>query len=232
MPKKLLLRQKARESRDSSTESSSEEESQSSQQRVAIKEMEFRKRRGEKIKALMERDKLFQDDDDDFYKNCKYFADQGDSNQEDTSYREEGNEKLDSYDSDFGKDDDDDKNQDDDKDESEYHGRGRPGRKRKVTLRVKRYQIQKKVYKKKSPKKPKPDRSGDDDDISSSEHQKEQKKKFIHDYFTQDQLIREAIQTELKNKYPIPLPSLGSPSRSSCASRKRRRTTSSPAPGR
>ncbi|KAM3133206.1 hypothetical protein pb186bvf_014634 [Paramecium bursaria] len=63
---------------------------------IAIKEMEFRKKRGERIKQLMNNEQK-----DDFWDNNKYFNKEI-NNSEDESYQQKQGEKSDSYDSDFG----------------------------------------------------------------------------------------------------------------------------------
>ncbi|CAD8162776.1 unnamed protein product [Paramecium octaurelia] len=126
----------------------------------AIKQMEFRKRRGEKMNYLMKRELP---EEDDFWNNNKYFNQ--DNIDDDESYQQKENQKEDSFDSDFIDSSDSEESEEDN-------------------------QSHKSTTKKVDKEKTRVIRS-----VS--------KTSYIHDHFNQEYLIREAVQTELRNKVSL-----------------------------
>ena len=66
----------------------------------AVKTIEFRKKRGEKLTYLMKREANLNAEEDDFWNNNKYFNPDNIQSY-DESYKQKENEKNDSFDSDF-----------------------------------------------------------------------------------------------------------------------------------
>lgn len=105
---------------------------------------------------------MFEDqDEEDFWKTNKYFVDAQEAEQDD-SYVEQNEAKLDSYDSDFGNSSDDEDGEDNGAEEVKLNDDG-----------IKKYLKKEKKEKKQKIK--------NDDDVSS--HASEQKKWYIHDVF-------------------------------------------------
>lgn len=66
----------------------------------ALKTIEYRQRRGERLNYLIKRNIEQKDEEDEFWNNNAYFN-QGNLQSEDESYEQKDNEKNDSFDSDF-----------------------------------------------------------------------------------------------------------------------------------